>query len=51
MRAGVLLLVLAVAFDWIAFKGRYSSAVWEDAKYEAQLFNVEVKRMLQKLGR
>jgi hypothetical protein len=51
MRALIFLILLAVAFDWIAFKGQYSSVVWENAKYEAQLFNVEVERMLGKLGR
>ena len=51
MRALIVLIILAVAFDWIAFKGQYSSAVWEDAKYEAQLFNVKVEGLLQKLGR
>jgi hypothetical protein len=40
-----------VAFDWIALKGKYSSIAWEDAKHEAQLLNIEVEGMLQKLGR
>jgi|HubBroStandDraft_5_1064220.scaffolds.fasta_scaffold1727618_1 hypothetical protein len=51
MRALIFLIILAVAFDWIAFKGQYSSAVWEDAKYGAHLLNVEVEQMLGKLGR
>jgi hypothetical protein len=44
-------MILAVAFDWIAFKGQYSSAAWNNAKYDAQLLNIEVERMLGKLGR
>jgi hypothetical protein len=51
MRALVVLVILAVAFDWIALKGQYSNAVWDNAKYDAQLLNIEVERMLQKLGR
>ena len=50
MRALIFLIILAVAFDWIAFKGQYSGAVWDNAKYEAQLFNAEVERMLGKLS-
>ena len=51
MRAFIFIVILAGAFDWIAFKGQYSSAIWDDAKYEGQLLNVEVQRLLNKLDR
>ena len=51
MRALIVLIILVAAFDWIALKGKYSSAAWEDAKDEAQLLNIEAEQMLQKLGR
>jgi hypothetical protein len=51
MRALIVLIILIVAVDWIALKGKYSSAAWEDTKHEVQLLNIEVEQMMQKLAR
>jgi hypothetical protein len=49
------LLVLAAigalwAIDVSAFKGRYSSAVWQDVNSRGQQLNYEVQRRLKKLS-
>jgi hypothetical protein len=52
---GFLILVVAIgafwAIDVLAFDSRYSNAVWRETKYQAQQFNYEVKRWLNRGNR
>jgi hypothetical protein len=50
MRVFIVLIVAAVAVDWIAFHGDYSGAVWKEAKREGQLLSAEADRFVNKLG-
>jgi hypothetical protein len=36
--------------DAVAFGGRYSTAVWQEANYQGQKFNYEVQYWLKKNG-
>jgi hypothetical protein len=50
MRVFIVLIVAALALDWIAFQGDYSGAVWKEAKREGHLLSVEADRLRAKFG-
>jgi len=45
----VLVLGILWALDMFGFNGRYSSAIWLDANDQAQSFNYQAHRWVQKL--
>ena len=51
---GLLILIAAIggiAFDVVAFGGRYSGATWQIAKQQGQQLNNEAKRWLRQIDR
>jgi hypothetical protein len=53
MRAFLVLTVLICAsgvIDAIAFDGRYTEVVWQEAKYLGAQFNSEIGSLLEKFG-
>jgi hypothetical protein len=38
------------AFDAATFQGRYTKAVWQEAKYQGQQFNRKVGSFLKQVG-
>ena len=54
MRALLIPIALAVggllAIDAFSFHGDYRRAVWQEAKYQGQKINYEVRHALRKLG-
>jgi hypothetical protein len=43
-------LVALATFDSVTFNGRYRHAVWQEASFQAQRLNTEVRHVLEKFG-
>jgi len=50
---GLIVIAIAISAVWVvdrlAFQSRIGNAVLREAKYQGQLFNVEIERWLRKL--
>ena len=46
----IVLIGMLWLIDAIAFGGRYSTAVWQEASYQGQQFRYEVQYQFRKLG-
>ncbi|HWM82069.1 MAG TPA: hypothetical protein VNQ56_08395 [Pseudolabrys sp.] len=50
---GFIIIAIAIGAVWIvdrlALQSRYSNAVFREAQYQAQLFNIEIEHWLRRL--
>jgi hypothetical protein len=50
LAAVALYLVVLATFDAFTLDGRFRKVVWQEAGYQAQRINAEVRHVLQKFG-